>query len=152
MDIHVNILGCKLYFNLYFDLSYELVMNIVTRDLVFWNMFKRWGEREDTQKDWERRTELDEQRQMDWAGQGLSWKVLFELRRTELSRIESKRSGLRRNVRRNNLETIGNIRKQSAEEKRKREEAGKNRRCRQVSPYHGTEKVIFSFSFFINLS
>jgi len=34
------------------------------------------------------------------------------------------------------------MRKQSAQEKRKREEAGKNRRCRQVSPYRGTEQVI----------
>jgi len=68
-----------------------------------------------TKKDWERRTELEGQRQMDWAWEGPSWKVSFELRRTELSRTEPKISGLRRNVERYNVDTISNIRGHSAE-------------------------------------
>jgi len=102
-------------FQFMLDLSYELVMNIVIWDHIFLKMFKFWGEREVTQKDWERRTELEGQRQVDWPGDGQSCKVSFELRRTELSRTEPKISGLRRNVERNNVDTISNIRGQSAE-------------------------------------
>jgi len=107
-------------FQFMLDLSYELVMNIVIWDHIFLKMFKFWGEREVTQKDWERRTELEGQRQVDWPGDGQSWKVSFELRRTELSRTEPKISGLRRNVERNNVDIISNIRGQSAELQRRR--------------------------------